>query len=226
MTVRTHRRPVIVDHGAQRPRLQRRPPIFIHHCSWKAALVDSHVRESPPDRLRPTRAQDPLGQPWQLEEENIPALPELRPRPQCTHETRRMRHVHDHEARKRAHLPDRAVPRDDRPPVMRDQQRLLRTRRIDQPGDIAHQLVDVIGAHGSRARCLAVAAQVRRPDPIAQPRQQRHLEAPRELRFRKPVQQQCELLARTALVHFEGDPVRSHEMCRYRRVAHLRLTRD
>src|SRR5262249_28540134 len=133
-----------------------------------------HAADPPPAAA----GENPLGQPRQLEEQDVPgaqALTQAARLEPCTE----VRDVHADEPRERPDLPRREAPADDATPVLAHGCRLTPARRIDQPGDVVHQRLDRIVRDLERAIALAIAAEIGRPDAMAELREQRHLVAPR-----------------------------------------------
>ena len=88
-----------------------------------------------------------------------------------------------------------------------EQRDVARARRVDQAGDVVHQVLDRVGLDAVGLLALAVAAQVRRPDAVAEPRQQRHLMAPRVPALGEAVQAERQPVAGARLGDVEAQAV-------------------
>src|SRR6185436_11570429 len=107
---------------------------------------------------------------------------------------------------------DRERPRDPAAPVVPDERDALRSRGVDEPGDVGGELVDAVLAHTDRARGPAVAAEIRRPHSKPEAREVRDLVPPRERRLRKAVEQEHELVALPCRRDVEAQAVRRNRL--------------
>ena len=101
-------------------------------------------------------------------------------------------HAHRHQRGEAVGVQQHAVPRDDRPPVVPDDNGGLLPERVDQTDDVGREVLDVVVAHRRRLVGLAEAAHVRRDGVKAGGRQGRELVPPRVPGLRPAVQEQDE----------------------------------
>ena len=161
-----------------------------------------HVARDPP--------QHELRQPRNLEHRHVPGASQLA-KAHVGATRGRMRQVHHDEPLHELGAPHREPPRDHPAPVVGHDRRLLRPRRVDQRRHVVHQTLERVGRHRVGLVREAVAAQVRRPDPVAERRQQRRLVPPRVPALGKPVQAQRQRVAVTETRQVEAQPVRLDE---------------
>ena len=190
---------VVVDHRSHRAGTERGLSIHLGDFRGEPARVDGRLLERVANRLRPPGAEQLLGQPRNLEEEDVPRLAELAERAQFASHASRVRHVHDHETSQRPHATDGEHPCLGRAPVVPDERHVVATGGVDQRGDVGEERIHRVVRHLRRFRRLAIASKVRCPHLVSGLRQRRDLVAPRERQLREPVQQQRQSL-RTALV--------------------------
>ena len=122
------------------------------------------------------RRHDAFGQVGEVEEEEVPGLAELAGVVQSLRELPRVGRVEDREAVHHLRVGHRGGPGDAAAPVVPGQQRGLRAAFTDETGDVAGQLVDVVGMDTVRLGGQVVAAQVRGHD--AEPRRGEWLDLP------------------------------------------------
>ena len=119
-----------------------------------------------------------------------------------------MGHIHDHEPRQGPDLARGEGPGHCRAPVVGHQHHLRRAGGVNEGGDILQQPLHPVAVHiPGLGLGLPIATQVRRPDPVAEFGQHRHLGAPGEAALWKPVQAQGETVAFADLVHREGETI-------------------
>src|SRR5438045_5067092 len=116
--------------------------------------------------LRPTAPERPFRDPWELEREDIPALPDLGPvRTQGWGHDRRVRAVQHDEPVDGLRVHSRDGPRNASAPVVTDHVRALRVELANEPNDVFRDDRGAVRADPFRLVARAEAAQVRRDDP-------------------------------------------------------------
>ena len=131
---------------------------------------------------------------------------------QRTQEGRRMRRVHDDEAREPLGVLRRQVPCQGPAPVVCDEGLDTPTQGVDQRGDVGHQVPGAVGLHIGRLRRTRITAQVRGDAAVAAGEVFEQT-VPHEGRFGKPVQEQQHRRVARA-----GSAARERDAMRQRRV--------
>ena len=181
-----HRGAVVVDHRLRRPWLGPRVDVAIDLLRRvRRAGVAQEALEEPPVPA----ARTALGQPRELEVEEVPGPQELTRVAQSFVQPPRMGRVQDDEAVDDLRVVRRQGPRDGAAPVVTDHHRGLGTELADEAADVAGELVGGVGGVAVRPRRQVVAAQVGRDDAEARLHERCDLLPPAVPELREAVQQ-------------------------------------
>ncbi len=152
------------------------------------ALGAGRLSEHAPEvRCAPPREPE-LGHDRHLEEDHVPALGELsRVRGEGDLHQHRMRARNHHRALHQLRMLTGQQPGDGATPVVADDPHRHAAHLSAQAGDVSHQAVEIVPT--ARPGALAVAPEIRRDHAEAGGDQGAHLQIPRAVGLRKPVQQ-------------------------------------
>src|SRR5215472_16433960 len=152
-------------------------------------------------------AQQEFREPRQLKEEYVPGLRHLDWPAQLADKASWMRQVENDQPLNYFRCDQRNRPGKRAAPIVSDQENFFSGRRLDESNHISNQRARCVGRNvGWRIR-PTVATQVRRPDPISKPGQQRHLVTPGIGMLGEAMQAESESIALARGSDFEVYPV-------------------
>jgi hypothetical protein len=154
------------------------------------------------------RRQKPVRQPGQLKEPGIGGFKLLSPFLfERLSKAQRVRNIQNDERVDRAQFANSDNPGDEAAPIMADERDRSRTRGVYQSGDVARQHLKRIGFLCERPRRRAIAALIRRPDPISRRDERPDEMAPHDGVLGKTVQEQRKTIAGARLKNLEFNSV-------------------